>query len=56
MITWFRRRKTRKHCPHIDLHGIYGDEANHVGGYRLRCGDCGMLLEGPVSLSWNEDY
>lgn len=44
--------KKSRHCPHLNLRGIYGDEINLVGGYRLVCQDCGNLLDGPVSLSW----
>ena len=38
-------------CPHVNLEGIYGDEILRVGGYRLRCDDCGRYLDGPVSLA-----
>lgn len=38
-------------CPHSQKTGIYGDEINHNGGYRLRCDNCGLLLDGPVSLA-----
>ncbi len=48
---WLERRKRRRYCPHERLRGIYGDEINHVGGYRLACRDCGSLLDGPVSLA-----
>ena len=37
-------------CPHVRISGIYGDEINHCGGYRLSCDDCGRLLDGAVSL------
>lgn len=40
-----------KHCPHVHIRGIYGDEIIAVGWYRLECLDCGQLLDGPVSLS-----
>lgn len=46
-------------CPHTVIRGIYGDEINDAGGYRLVCSDCGRLLEGPVSLrTWSipEEY
>lgn len=36
-------------CPHTRIIGIYGDEANH--GFRLRCADCGRLLDGPAKLA-----
>ena len=38
-------------CPHVRISGIYGDEINHCGGYRLSCDDCGRLLDGTVSLA-----
>lgn len=38
-------------CPHSNLTGIYGDMVNQVGGWRLRCRDCGRYLDGPVSLA-----
>ena len=38
-------------CPHVRISGIYGDEINHCGGYRLSCDDCGRLLDGAVSLA-----
>ena len=38
-------------CPHVRISGIYGDEINHYGGYRLSCDDCGRLLDGAVSLA-----
>ena len=38
-------------CPHVWKSGIYGDEINHSAGYRLRCDNCGRLLDGPVSLA-----
>lgn len=46
-MSWRRRR----HCPHVNVDGIYGDEINHVGGYRLVCADCGRYLDGPVSIA-----
>lgn len=39
----------RRHCPHVRLRGIYGDEANH-SRFRLECLDCTALLDGPVVL------
>lgn len=44
---------TTKHlrCPHSNLRGIYGDEINAVGGFRLQCRDCGSYLYGPVILA-----
>ena len=47
LMKWRERRV----CPHSDLRGIYGDEINHRGGYRLECRDCGRLLDGPVMLA-----
>lgn len=41
----------RKRCPHSDLEGIYGDQINHVGGWRLWCHDCRRYIDGPVSLA-----
>lgn len=38
----------RNRCPHISVLGIYGDAINELGGYRLRCHDCGRLIDGPV--------
>jgi hypothetical protein len=51
MNGWWSRRSARRHCPHSDLIGIYGDLVNAVGGWRLRCADCGRYLDGPVSLA-----
>ena len=46
------RRLERKHCPHLRVVGIYGDQINRTpGGRRLRCSDCGRLLDGPVSIA-----
>lgn len=51
MTKWWQFRK-RRHCPHVSLLGIYGDEINHTsGGRRNFCLDCGRLLDGPVSIS-----
>lgn len=45
-------RRQRRHCPHVHLRGIYGDEINHTpGGRRLECVDCWTLLDGPASLA-----
>lgn len=44
-------RHARRRCPHASLAGIYGDEINHVGGWRLLCRDCWRYLDGPVSLA-----
>lgn len=41
--------KRRYHCSHALLRGIYGDEINAVGGYRLQCIACGRYLDGPIS-------
>ena len=45
-----RWRRWRR-CPHARIAGIYGDEIYRSAGYRLRCLDCGRLLDGPVSLA-----
>ncbi|WP_062077730.1 hypothetical protein [Demequina globuliformis] len=46
-----------KHCPHANLRGIYGDEANHTPkGRRLQCEDCLRFLDGPVSLARSRDF
>lgn len=50
MSVWSRFRK-RRYCPHSDLSGIYGDEINAVGGWRLQCRDCGRYIDGPVALA-----
>ena len=42
----FRWLSNRMHCPHDNVVGIYGDEINHVGGWRKACVDCGALLHG----------
>jgi hypothetical protein len=39
----------KRHCPHGILRGIYGDEINAVGGFRLQCLACGRYLYGPVN-------
>ena len=44
---WLQKRR----CPHSNLSPIYGDEINHVGGWRLFCRDCGRYIDGPVSLA-----
>lgn len=42
----------KKHCPHSNLRGIYGDEINHTpGNRRLICLDCYRYLDGPVRLA-----
>jgi hypothetical protein len=41
----------RKHCPHIRVRGIYGDEILASGNRRNHCLDCGRLLDGPVLVS-----
>lgn len=46
---WWNRHI--KHCPHMIIRGIYGDEINHRCGYRLQCMRCGTLLDGPVSYA-----
>lgn len=51
MIKWWQIGK-RRHCPHVRVRGIYGDQINHTPGYRRNlCVDCGQLLDGPVSIS-----
>lgn len=42
---------TKRHCPHERIRGIYGDEINHVGGWRNQCTDCGRYLDGPVAIA-----
>lgn len=49
------RRSNWKRCPHVRLRGIYGDEINAVGGWRLECLDCGRRLDGPVHLAESRD-
>ena len=58
MITWliellqrYEDRVRRRNCPHSTLRGIYGDEVNHCGGWRLRCLDCRRFVDGPVALA-----
>jgi hypothetical protein len=46
-MTWRQRRA----CPHSRLRGIYGDEIITAGFKRLRCLDCGRLLDGSVRLA-----
>jgi hypothetical protein len=46
-MTW----RQRCACPHSRLRGIYGDEIIAAGFKRLRCLDCGRLLDGPVRLA-----
>lgn len=53
MCCW---RKRNRGCLHGDLRGIYGDEINAVGGYRLQCRDCGKLVDGPVELAERPKY
>ena len=46
------RRRDRKHCPHIHVRGIYGDEITRTPGWRRnQCLDCGQHLDGPVLVS-----
>lgn len=45
------KRRDRKRCPHSRLEGIYGDAVRFNAWYRLRCLDCGRLLDGPVRLA-----
>lgn len=47
-MKWIKRRR----CAHRNLNGIYGDEVNRVGGWRLQCRDCLKYLDGPVN--WAE--
>ncbi len=45
-------RRERKHCPHVDVIGVWGDAINHAPGYRRNyCRDCGRHLDGPVTIS-----
>lgn len=41
----------RNRCPHEYKRGIYGDEINIRGGFRLQCLICGLLLDGSVALA-----
>lgn len=46
------RWRERRHCPHSDVRGIYGDEIIHTPGFRrMECRDCGRLLDGPVGIA-----
>lgn len=46
------RWRERRHCPHSDVRGIYGDEINYTPGFRrMQCSDCGRLLDGPVWIA-----
>lgn len=46
------RWRDKRHCAHIHVRGIWGDEINHTpGGRRLECLDCGRLLDGPVLVA-----
>lgn len=48
---WKKLTKWR-HCSHVRITGIHGDEILHTPGYRhLACLDCGRLLDGPVELA-----
>lgn len=45
----FARYLKRRHCPHNNVRGIYGDAIIHTPGQRRnRCMDCGNTLDGPV--------
>jgi hypothetical protein len=48
---WLRTIRRRRHCPHMRLDPIYGDEINHVGGWRLQCRACRRFFDGPVDLA-----
>ena len=49
---WLTGHNRRKHCPHSNLRGIYGDEINHTPGFRrLICRDCSTLIDGPARLA-----
>lgn len=50
MIRWWQWRK-RARCPHVHVVGIYGDAIIASGWFRIRCLDCGRLLDGPVSIA-----
>lgn len=41
----------KNRCPHSNVWGIFGDQINMTGGYRLRCFDCGLYLDGPVQIA-----
>jgi hypothetical protein len=45
---WWTLWKLSRHCRHDNVRGIYGDEINHVGGWRNQCLDCWRYLDGPV--------
>lgn len=47
----FRRILQQRHCAHVKVRGIYGDEINITGGYRVQCRECGAFLDGPVSIA-----
>lgn len=51
MRRWLATRRHRKTCPHSNVHGVYGDDINRLGGARLWCGDCGSALAGPVEIA-----
>jgi hypothetical protein len=51
MSGFFARWQQRRHCPHSNLQGIFGDAINHTGGFRLRCWDCGRYLDGAAALA-----
>lgn len=47
-MKWWQFRK-RRHCPHVHVRGVYGDEIIHTPGYRrIQCLNCGRLLDGPA--------
>jgi hypothetical protein len=43
-MNWFKKRRYNKHCNHFEQRCIYGDEINHVGGFRAQCVKCGTYL------------
>ena len=45
------RWRDRRHCPHVHLRAIYGDEIVQAGYRRNHCLDCGRLLDGPVLVA-----
>lgn len=42
----------RRHCPHVDVMGIYGPQVRRTRGHRqMWCRRCGRVLDGPVQLA-----
>lgn len=52
---WWQFRK-RRHCPHVRVIGVYGDDIRFAPGNRRNyCCDCGRWLDGPVSIAGYRD-